>query len=321
MADNGEDDEEVDDAGQGADHVVVLSVGLARVGDKVAGVLDVEDGADADGAKVAHKQGVLPVVNDVGGELVAEADGGDAAEGKDHEAEGEEAADGDAGARGVVELAPGDDGANVHEAAKVEQHVDARVDLVVAALRLLEELAVPVEGAAGDGAGENVVGADGAAGAHDEKAEGGGEEHVRLGVDPAPLEGELDGLAGGEADDGAVDHGHDDVVDPGLHNPVLEGLAGTAADATNLLRGSDHQVVTANVGAGQGLGDRIGVAHEVDGEHEEREAEPVVDAGLGGDDLTDFSGHVLVGKGTLGDGLGQDGIGRGAGGGEGEAGE
>lgn len=184
--DDGEDDEEVDCGREGAQQVVVLLVRLAQLGDEVARVLDVEDGADADGAEVAHEEGVLPAGDDAGHGLVGEEDGGDAAEQEDHEAEGEEAADGDAGAVGVVEVGPRYHGADVHEAAEVEEHVDAAVDLVVAPLELLGELAVPVEGAAGRGAGQEVVGADGAAGAHEEEADGGGEQHVGLVVDPFP---------------------------------------------------------------------------------------------------------------------------------------
>ena len=68
----------------------------------------------------------------------------EAAEEEDEQAQREQPADGDArGVRGV-EVAPGEDGADVHEAAEVEQHVDAAVDFVVARQRLPQERAVPV---------------------------------------------------------------------------------------------------------------------------------------------------------------------------------
>lgn len=94
-----------------------------------------------------------------------------------------------------MELAPRNDGANVHEAAKVEQDVNARVDLVMPALCLLEKFAVPVESAAGDGAGENIVAAEGARGPEDEEADGSGKEDIGLAIDPAAPETELDGFA------------------------------------------------------------------------------------------------------------------------------
>lgn len=76
--------------------------------------------------------------------------------------------------------------------------------------------------------------------------------------------------------------------------------------------------VAANVGT---LGDRIGVAQQLDGEHEKRKAEAVVEHGLGGDDLSQRTSDVFVGKRALGDSLGQNGIGAGDGRGDGEGGE
>lgn len=57
----------------------------------------------------------------------------------------------------------------------------------MAALGLLEIIAVPVKGRAGGEAGEKVTDADAAAGAEDEEADGGGEEEVALVVDPLPV--------------------------------------------------------------------------------------------------------------------------------------
>jgi hypothetical protein len=43
-----------------------------------------------------------------------------------------------------VEVVPGNYGANVHEAAKVEKNVDARIDFVVAGFGFGEEAPVPI---------------------------------------------------------------------------------------------------------------------------------------------------------------------------------
>lgn len=79
MEDDGEDDEEVDCSGEGADKIIEFCVGLARLGDEVSNVLDIEDGTDADGAEIAHKEGFLPVTNHLGHELVGNKYGRDAA--------------------------------------------------------------------------------------------------------------------------------------------------------------------------------------------------------------------------------------------------
>ena len=126
-------------------------------------MLDVEDGACADGAKVAHEECFFPVDADIWHELVRDEDGGDAPQDDHEDAEAEQAADGDARELRGVELAPGHDGANVHEAAKVEQHVHDGVDLVVALLCLPEEVAIPVETVTGDEAGKEIVGTNQAA--------------------------------------------------------------------------------------------------------------------------------------------------------------
>lgn len=115
-----------------------------------------------------------------------------------------------------MELGPRNHRADVHEAAEIEQHVDARVHFVVAALRLLEKLAAPVEGAAGDGTGEEVVGAEAACCTKEEETEGDGEEDVGFAVDPAALQGEFDTPAGCEANEAAIYSRHDDIVEPRL---------------------------------------------------------------------------------------------------------
>ena len=54
-------------------------------------------------------------------------------------------------------LAPRHNKTIVHEPAKVERGIHARVDLVMARFGLTEELALPVHGVASDEAGEQVV--------------------------------------------------------------------------------------------------------------------------------------------------------------------
>lgn len=122
-----------------------------------------------DGPEVPHKQRLFDVLAHVRHEPVRHQDGRDAAEDHDEEAEPEQAAVRDARDVGLVELAPREDGPDVHEAAEVEQHVDARVDLVVARFGFVEVAAVPVQRVAGEEAGEQVVRAEGAAGADGEE--------------------------------------------------------------------------------------------------------------------------------------------------------
>lgn len=130
-----------------------MGLGHVDFGEEVARVLDVEDCADADGPEVAHEEGFLPRLDRVGHDFVHEHHGGDAAEEQDEEAQGKQASVGDACDVGLVEFVPGEDGADVHEAAEVEEHVDAAVDFVVALECFLEVAAVPVQGRAGTEAG------------------------------------------------------------------------------------------------------------------------------------------------------------------------
>jgi hypothetical protein len=52
---------------------------------------------------------------------------------------------------------------------------------------LAEVVAVPVQGAASDEAGQKVVSAESSAGSDDEQAQGCGKEDVRLVIDPLPV--------------------------------------------------------------------------------------------------------------------------------------
>lgn len=63
------------------------------------------------------------------------------------------------------------------------------------------------------------------------------------------------------------------------------------------------------------------MSHEVRSQHQKGEPKAIVGASLGGDDLTERAGDEFVGKGPLGDGLGEDGVGAGDGGADDEGGQ
>ena len=65
----------------------------------------------------------------------------------------------------------------------------------------------------------------------------------------------------------------------------------------------------------------IGMADQKGGEHEEGKAKAVIGARLGGYNFAQVSADVLVGKGALGDGLGENGVGAGDAGTDDEGGE
>jgi hypothetical protein len=68
-----------------------------------------------------------------------------------------------------VELVPGHNGANIHEASQVKEHIQARTDFVVSLLAFFQELAVPVQCASSDEACQDVIGSKRAACTEDEK--------------------------------------------------------------------------------------------------------------------------------------------------------
>ena len=70
-------------------------------------------------------------------------DSRDTAEDEHEEGQNDKAADGDAGTVGVVEGGTRHDYSHIPEAGKIEEHVDAGVDLVVALQCLGQILAVP----------------------------------------------------------------------------------------------------------------------------------------------------------------------------------
>lgn len=90
------------------------------VSKELAGYVEVEDGAYADGSKEAHEKGLSGFL-DLVDFLVEEEDGREAAEEQDQDAEGDQAVDGN----GVVvdELIPRGYGSEPDEDGYVEQHV------------------------------------------------------------------------------------------------------------------------------------------------------------------------------------------------------
>lgn len=62
-----------------------------------------------------------------------------------------------------MKLVPGKDGADVHEPAEIQQHVDAGIDFIVARFGFRQKAPVPVQSAAGEETGNQIVGADAAA--------------------------------------------------------------------------------------------------------------------------------------------------------------
>ena len=175
-----EENEPVDGRTHSANKVGLLRITLTIMREQVTSVLNVENSASTDRTEVSHEDSLLPAGANVGHELVEGQDGRKTTEDEDEETKTEKAREGDAGTGGVVEALPGKDGTDVHEAAEVEDDVHARVDFVVTGFGLAEIVAVPVKGATGDEAGEEIVGSDGTAAADEEEAECHGEQNVGL---------------------------------------------------------------------------------------------------------------------------------------------
>lgn len=122
--DDGKEDEEIHRWPDSPQQITHLFIGVGEFRIKMPGVFDVKGSSDSNGAKVSHKQGLLPVLDDVRHELVHDKNSRDAAEGKDEEPEGDKAGNCDAGRVWLMELAPWDHGAEVHEASKVEEDIN-----------------------------------------------------------------------------------------------------------------------------------------------------------------------------------------------------
>jgi len=91
-------------------------------------------------AEVSHKQSLLPILDNLGHELVYDEDGRYASKDEDEDAEPYEATNSDASDIWLVESLPWHNGSDIHEATEVQEDVDTAVDLVVALFSFLEEL-------------------------------------------------------------------------------------------------------------------------------------------------------------------------------------
>lgn len=105
-------------------------------------------------AKISHKQGLLPILDNLGHELVHHENGRYASKDEDENAESYETSNSDSSDIRLVESLPWHNGSDVHETAEIQEDVDTAVDLVVALFGFLEELPIPVESIAGDEACE-----------------------------------------------------------------------------------------------------------------------------------------------------------------------
>ena len=111
---------------------------------------------------------------------------------------------------------------------------------------------------------------------------------------------ELDDLPACKTAERPVDHSKKDDVQPGLQTPVLQSEADSATQPADLL---GTLVDTFDGGLSDGGLGELRVAHQIHGEHQKREPEPIIGARFGGDDLSQVAWHVLVGKGALCNGL------------------
>ncbi|KAI6755523.1 hypothetical protein HG531_004629 [Fusarium graminearum] len=149
-----------------------------------------------------------------------------------------------------------------------------------------EVVTVPVESAASNKTSQEVVGTDGSTAADEEETHGCREK------------------------------------DPSLNKPVLQGLGNTTSKTTNLTSTCHESVGSGTTLSSLGASTRdVSMLNEVCCEHQEGKSEAVVGTGLGGNDLSERSSDVFIGKGTFCNGLGEDGIGAGDAGTDDESGE
>lgn len=164
------------------------------------------------GSEISHEQRLLPVLDNVGHDLVHQENGRNTTESEDEEAENHEPSEGDTSDVWQVEFGPWDDGSDVHETTEVEDDIETAVDLVVALLGFLKVDSVPVHDVAGDEASEEIVGTERTANANGEQADSHGPEQETLGVDPLLAQRELNGEHTGGAEEGTDHNGHEDDV-------------------------------------------------------------------------------------------------------------
>lgn len=121
-----------------------------------------------DWTEVTHEECLFPVVNNLAHEPISQEDRGYPPEGQYHEAQKEELSNRDACNIWHVKLLKWQDGSDVHETAKVEQHIDAAVHFVVPRFGFFKEPSVPVHDASGNKTGQQVVTAEKSAHANNE---------------------------------------------------------------------------------------------------------------------------------------------------------
>lgn len=123
---------------------------------------------------------------------------------------------------------------------------------------------------------------------------------ARSGISNIPSETEFNAFAGRKPDDDAVHGRHHDVVQPCFKNPVLDRHSWSSPEATDVAARTYHQFVDVANDSLAVVRNGVRMSDEVHGQHEKGEAEPVVEAGLGRDNLTQRSGDISVREGALG---------------------
>ena len=131
-------------------------------------------------------------------------------------------------------------------------------------------------------------------------------------VGSVPPQTVLDGHPAAVTDNDAVDDAQEYNVQPRLEEPLRDGLAHAAAQPADFLRAPNElqrprrdltrdsiRDLTVRVPSPRD----VRVTDKIHRQHEEREAEAVVGAGLGRDDVAQRLGDELLRKGALCDGL------------------
>lgn len=221
--------------------------------------VEIKDGRYSNGAKEAHEDGLLHLL-DLGYEAVDGEDEGQAPQEKNQDAERDEAVDGDHIV--VEELVPRDDGAVPHKDGDVQEHVNRWLEGVVFGFQA--EPVVPRKSVACDEAREHVIAANHAARTDDEERQGDCKDQEALPVDVFTLLGPSEQCLCEPSHNGAVDDAEDDGIAPGLAEPQTHRQASASRDLL---------AAVANV------------LDQVEGEEQERISQPIVGAGLADDEI------------------------------------
>lgn len=86
-----------------------------------------------------------------------------------------------------MELIPRQDSTDVHEASKIEKHINTTVDFVVSFKRLIEESSVPIKCCAGTKACQKIIETCAASDTNDEETECCGVEEETFAINPLPV--------------------------------------------------------------------------------------------------------------------------------------